>query len=478
MAENLKEKTAKGIAWGAVNNGATQVLNLVFGIVLARKLSTEDYGLVALLTIFTALAGCIQSAGFTQALANLKTPTHRDYNAVAWINILAGCSMYVVLFFCAPLIAMFFKQPLLTDISRLLFLTIPISAMGIVPNAKLWIELRTREQTIASITGLLVSGSCGVWMAYNGWAYWSLAWQQVIFIAVVNAIKYYFTRWIPTFPVDFGPIRNMFRFSSKLLLTNMLTVTSQNVLTFIFGKILPISVVGQFSQANKWNTMANSFISGTMGSVAQPVFANAGDDVGRKERIFRKMLRFASFLSFPLMLGLALVAHEFILLTVGPKWEPCVPLLQILCMSGAFIPIQSLYHNFIISRGRSDFYLLLVTIQIVLQIGLTLSLASLGITIMVAAFSALNVCFTICWHYAMRRLCPLSTLTVLKDTAPFALIALGCMVVVHYITLWADILWLRLALRIVIAALLYAGIMKLLHAKVMDECISFIRKKG
>ncbi len=151
---------------GAVNNGATQVLNLVFGIVLARKLSTEDYGLVALLTIFTALAGCIQSAGFTQALANLKTPTHRDYNAVAWINILAGCSMYVVLFFCAPLIAMFFKQPLLTDVSRLLFLTIPISAMGIVPNAKLWIELRTREQTIASITGLLVSGSCGVWMAY------------------------------------------------------------------------------------------------------------------------------------------------------------------------------------------------------------------------------------------------------------------------------------------------------------------------
>jgi O-antigen/teichoic acid export membrane protein len=313
-----------------------------------------------------------------------------------------------------------------------------------------------------------------MWMACNGWAYWSLAWQQVLFISVGIIMRYYFTRWIPTFPVDFSPIRNMFRFSSKLLLTNMLTVTSQNVLTFIFGKLLPISVVGQFSQANKWNTMANSFISGTMNSVAQPVFANAGDDMGRQERVFRKMLRFASFLSFPLMLGLALVAHEFILVTVGPKWEPCVPLLRILCIGGAFLPLQSLYHNFIISRGRSDFYLYLVTIQILLQIGLTLSLASLGITAMVAAFSALNVCFTICWHYAMRRLCPLSTLTALKDTAPFALIALGCMVVVHYITLWADILWLRLALRIVIAALLYAGIMKLLHAKVMDECIKYL----
>ena len=478
MAESLKEKTARGIAWGAVNNGATQVLNLVFGIVLARKLSSEDYGLVALLTIFTALAGCIQTAGFSQALANLKTPTHRDYNAVAWFNIVAGCSMYVVLFFCAPLIAGFFHQPLLTDVSRLVFLTIPISAMGIVPNAKLWIELRTKENAIIGITALLISGGCGVWMAYHGWAYWSLAWQQVIFITVVNILRYYFTHWIPTFPIDFSPIRRMFRFSSKMLLTNMLTVTSQNILTFIFGKLLPIATVGQFSQANKWNTMAYSFISGTMGSVAQPVFANAGEDKERQERVFRKMLRFTSFLTFPLMFGLALVAHEFILLTVGPKWEPCVPLLRILCIGGAFLPLQSLYHNFIISRGRSDFYLYLVTIQILLQIGLTLSLASLGITAMVAAFSALNVCFTICWHYAMRRLCPLSTLTVLKDTAPFALIALGCMVVVHYITLWADILWLRLALRIVIAALLYAGIMRLLHAKVMDECIAFIRKKG
>jgi O-antigen/teichoic acid export membrane protein len=163
--ENLKEKTAKGIAWGAVNNGATQVLSLIFGIVLARKLSTEDYGLVALLTIFTALAGCIQAAGFSQALANLKTPTHRDYNAVAWFNILAGCSMYVILFLCAPLIAWFFDQPLLTDVSRLVFLAIPVSAIGIVPNAKLWIELRTRENAVASITSLLFSGGCGVWMA-------------------------------------------------------------------------------------------------------------------------------------------------------------------------------------------------------------------------------------------------------------------------------------------------------------------------
>lgn len=474
MAETLKEKTAKGIAWGAVNNGATQVLNLVFGIVLARKLSTEDYGLVALLTVFTAIAGCIQAAGFSQALVNLKVPTHRDYNAVAWFNVLAGCCLYILLFFCAPLIAEFFHQPLLTDVARLVFLAIPISAFGIVPNAKMWIELRTRENAIIGITALLTSGSCGVWMAYNGWAYWSLAWQQVIYITVINIMRYYFTRWMPTLPVDFSPIRSMFRFSSKLLLTNILTVTSQNVLTFIFGKLLPIATVGLFSQANKWNTMANSFISGTMSSVAQPVFSNAGDDMERQKRIFRKMLRFTSFLSFPLMLGLALVAREFILLTVGPKWEPCVPLLQILCIGGAFLPHQLLYQNFVISRGRSDFILYLVTLQILLQIGITLCLASKGITFMVTAFSTLNVCFTICWHYALKRVCPLSILAALKDIFPFILISLGCMIFTYYGTLWSDNLWLRFFLRVIIAALLYLGTMKLLNVRILEECIHYV----
>lgn len=251
----------------------------------------------------------------------------------------------------------------------------------------------------------------------------------------------------------------------------MLTVTSQNVLTFIFGKLLPISTVGQFSQANKWNTMAYSFVSGTMGSVAQPVFANAGEDVARQERVFRKMLRFTSFLTFPIMFGLALVAHEFILITVGPKWEPCVPLLQILCIGGAFLPLQSLYHNFIISRGRSDLYLRIVSLQILLQIGITLSFASQGITVMVTAFTLLNVVFTAFWHFTMRRIHPLGTLKVLKDIIPFALIALGCMIVTYYSSLWTDTLWLRLIMRIIIAALIYTGTMRLLNVHTLEECL-------
>ena len=480
--ENLKEKTAKGIAWGAINNGATQLLNLVFGIFLGRLLSTDDYGILALITIFTLLAGCIQAAGFSQALANLKPPTHRDYNAVAWFNIIAGFTLYAFLFLCAPLIARFFDQPVLTDVSRLAFLAIPISAIGIVPNAKLWIELRNREQAIASIVALLASGCCGVWLAWNGYGYWSLAWQQVIYISVANILKYYFTRWCPTLPVDFSPIRRMFNFSSKMLLTNMLTVISQSVLTFIFGKLsaqnlLSISEVGLFNQANKWNTMGSSLISNTMAQVAQPVLANVNNEEERQERVFRKMLRFASFLSFPMMFGLSLVAHEFILTTVGPTWESCVPLLQMLCVGGACLPLQGLYQNFIISRGRSDIYLRLVALQIVLQIVLTLSLSAYGISVMVAAFSALNVLYTGCWHLGLRRIHALSATDVLKDTVPFAVLAAVVMVATHFLTLAVDVIWLLLLVRIIVAGALYFVVMRLLNVDILQECLAFAKSR-
>ena len=475
--ENLKEKTAKSIAWGAINNGTTQVLNLVFGIVLARKLSEADYGIVALITIFTTLASCLQSAGFSQALANLKPPTFRDYNAVYWFNVIAGFSMYAILFLCAPLLALLFHLPMLTDVSRLAFLAIPLSALGIVPNAKLWIELRNRDLAIAAIVSLLLSGSTGMWLAFHGYGYWSLVWQQLIFIGSSTLIKYFFTRWMPKLPVDFSPIRQMFGFSSKLLLTNILTVTSQQVQTFIFGNMLPINTVGQFSQANKWNTMGHSFISNTMAQVAQPVLTNVDNEEGRQERVFRKMLRFTSLVCFPLMFGLALVAHEFIIVTIGTKWEPCVILLQILCIGGAFIPLQTLYQNLIISRGRSDSYLRLVALQIVLQIILTLSLAPLGITAMVAGFSALNVLFTACWHYVLQRIHPLSAIDVLKDTLPFTFIAAAVMLATYYATLPISNLWLLLLARIAVAAVLYLVIMRLLNVAILKECLQFIKSK-
>ena len=186
MGDNLKERTAKGLFWGVLNNGTTQVLNILIGIFLGRLLSPEDYGIVGVLTIFTVIAGNLQSSGFTQGLVNLKAPTARDYNSVFWFNVLASVSIYVILFLAAPLIARFFHEPRLINVSRFVFLGFFISSFGIAHNAYMLKNMMNRELTIVGLVALVISGTAGIIMAFRGWAYWSLACQQIIYITMLN----------------------------------------------------------------------------------------------------------------------------------------------------------------------------------------------------------------------------------------------------------------------------------------------------
>ena len=458
-----------------MSNGSTQLLNLVFGIFLGRLLSPTDYGIVGVLTIFTAIAGNIQAAGFTQALINIHRPTHREYNSVFWFNVLTSLLLYAVLFFCAPLIADFFHQESLVSVSRFVFLSFVIASLGIVHNAWLVKNLMIRETAIIGFIALLCSGAVGIVLALLGYGYWSLAWQQIVYISVTNIVRLYYSRWRPTFHIDFEPVRTMFPFAVKLLITNILNTLSQNVLTFIFGRLLPIRSVGNFSQASKWNTMAHSFISGTVAQVAQPVLAEVSDDDERELRVFRKMLRFTAFLSFPIMFGLALVAREFIILTIGTQWLDSIPLLQILCIGGAFMPFYTLYQNLIITQGRSDIYLYTNVAFLVIQIALILLLAQHGIIVMVAAYTLLTLVYLAVWQYHALRLVHISFWQAVIDTLPFFLVSAAVMAVTYYLTQPIASLVLLLAARVFIAFVLYFAVMKMLKVKLLSETIQYIK---
>lgn len=458
-----------------MSNGSTQLLNLVFGIFLGRLLSPTDYGIVGVLTIFTAIAGNIQAAGFTQALINIHRPTQREYNSVFWFNVLTSLLLYAVLFFCAPLIADFFHQESLVSVSRFVFLSFVIASLGIVHNAWLVKNLMIRETAIIGFIALLCSGAVGIVLALLGYGYWSLAWQQIVYISVTNVVRLYYSHWRPTFHIDFEPVRTMFPFAVKLLITNILNTLSQNVLTFIFGRLLPIRSVGNFSQASKWNTMAHSFISGTVAQVAQPVLAEVSDDDERELRVFRKMLRFTAFLSFPIMFGLALVAHEFIILTIGTQWLDSIPLLQILCIGGAFMPFYTLYQNLIITQGRSDIYLYTNVAFLVIQIALILLLAQHGIIVMVAAYTLLTLVYLAVWQYHALHLVHISFWQAVIDTIPFFLVSAAVMAVTYYLTQPIASLVLLLAARVFIAFVLYVAVMKVLKVKLLSETIQYIK---
>lgn len=479
-SQPLKERTEKSLFWSMLNNGTLQLLNILFGVVLARLLTPGDYGIVGVLTIFTLIAGNLQSSGFTQALINLKPPKPEDYNSVFWFNVIVSVVLYTILWFCAPLIAAFFHQPVLVDVSRFVFLAFLISSLGIAHAAYMSKNMMNREIAIINLIALLCSGATGIILAFNGYAYWSLAWQQVIYITALNIGRYYFVKWRPIFKIDFGPVKRMFGFAVNILFTNIINTLSGQILTFIFGRFFPITQVGNFTQANKWNTQANTFVSGTLTQVVQTVLVSVNDDKERQKRIFRKMIRFTAFVTFPVMLGLALVANEFVIVVLGNKWLDCIPLLQVLCMAGAFIPFYTVYQHLAIGCNRGDLYLWCNVGQIVLQIGLILLcyyIFSQSIIVVVTVYSIFMILWLAAWQVAAKHLINLKWSEAFLDIVPFLLITVVVFTITYFATLFIHNNVLLLITKVILGAALYIIVMKLAKVKIFDECWQFLRKK-
>ena len=476
MKEGLKERTAKGLMWGAINNLTSQLLMALIGIILGRLLTPTDYGMVGMLAIFTAITGSLQESGFTAALTNLKEATHREYNAVFWTSTGISILLYLVLYISAPLIADYFHQPGLIPLSRLVFASLLLAGIGIAHAAYMFRNMMNREKAITGFFALVGSGIIGITLALNGYSYWSLAWQQFAYICIINIGRLYYVRWMPSFHIDLTPIREMIGFSSKILITNIINQVNNNILSFIFGRLFTAGAVGNYTQAAKWNTMGHSLISGTMQQVAQPVLASINEEENRQLNVFRKMLRFTAFLSMPAMLGLAFIA-DFIVVLLGEQWTDSVPLLRMLCISGAFLPIHTLYQNLFISHGRSDTYMWCSVALVITQIVVVMVFATWGIEIMIAAYVVTLILWTGIWQVLAYRLIQLRFINLLKDVCPFLLATIGCIGVAYYATLFITNVIALILSRIIITSLLYMAIMKIAHVKIFKECIQFIFKR-
>ena len=314
-------------------------------------------------------------------------------------------------------------------------------------------------------------------MAFKGFSYWSLATQQILYNVVICIGRFYYTRWCPTLKVDFTPVKQMFSFSYKVLITAVLTTINNNMLTVVFGRIFPAASVGNFTQANKWNNMANQLVTNTVAQVAQPVLTRINDDLERQRRAFGKMLRFTAFMAFPAMFGLALVAPQLIIAAIGEQWVDSIPLLQILCVSGAFIPLYTVYQNLLLSQGRSTGYMWLTIGQIAIMLIAVFACYRMGITVMVIAFACIIILWLLAWQWYARRLIGYRFLSMARDLLPFMVIALAVMGVTYFVTLPLSNIYVLLILRVIIASALYFVTMKLLKARIMEECVEFLRSK-
>lgn len=472
----LKEKTAQGLLWGGLNSGIQQLVGLAFGIVLGRLLSPSDYGMMAMISIFSLVATALQDSGFRTALTNIEHPKHEDYNSVFWFNIIMASSLYVILFLAAPLIGEYYHTPRVVPLCRYAFLSIVIASFGTAQSAYLFKHLRAKQQAEAGALAVILSSLTGVGMAFAGMAYWSLATQGLVYVGINTLLQWHFSPWRPSIHgITFAPVRRMFRFSCKILATTIMTHVNNNVLNILLGHYFTPRDTGNYNQAYQWNTKCYSLVQSMVAQVAQPVLVSLNGEEGRQKDVFRKMMRFTAFITFPLLFGFGLVAKEFIVTAIGEKWLASAQLIQILCLSGATMPLSTLFSNMIISKGRSGtFFWCTFTLGLV-QIATMIMIWPMGIRTMVIAYTLLNTSWLLVWLFFVRRLIGYGYWMFFCDVMPFALAAAGVMGVAYVATMPLSNMIALLITRFIIAVVLYYVVMKLARVKILAECERFVK---
>ena len=472
--DDLKAKAARGLFWGGLSNGIQQLLSLVIGIFLARLLTQADYGMVGVLAVFSSIASALQEGGFISAINKKKEVCHKDYNAVFWFSTLCSVCVYTILYMLAPLIADFYSEPQLVPLSRYLFIGFVISSLSVAPRAYLFRNLKVKETSIIGISALAVSGIAGVSMAAMGFAYWGIATQTIVYVGVITVLNFHFAHWHPTLEFDFTPVRQMFGFSSKLIVTNVFTILNQNLFSNLLGRFYTVREVGNFTQANKWNGMGHTLITNMVNGVAQPLFTKVEEDPARQLAVFRKLLRFTAFFSFPLLLGLGFVSEELIVIAITDKWIESAHILGILCLWGAFIPICTLFSNLLISRGHSDIYMWCTIALCVLQAVAICLTHPFGLDVMLWTFTTINILWLFVWYCFVRREIGLTLTDMFRDMSLYLLLTVALIAACHLLFGTIGNVYVSIAVKIVFVGVLYVAILWLAGSVILRECIAFL----
>ena len=244
----------------------------------------------------------------------------------------------------------------------------------------------------------------------------------------------------------------------------------------LLGRFYDARQVGFYSQGNKWQGMGNTFISGMINSVAQPVLVSVGDDLCRQRNVFRKMVRFGSFVSFPVMLGLAFVGKEFICVLIGDKWLPSVPFLQLFCIWGAVSFLWNLYSNLLISHGKSDLYMWGIVFVGMIQLLCVFAFLRYGIYYMLGAYISVYFLGLLFWHYIASQLIGLHLIHIIKDILPYVLATFLSFFIAWFVTSQIEHVLVLLILKIVLSVIFYMIIMWLGNSIIFKEILEYLRK--
>ncbi len=368
MKQSLKIKTLHGMFWSFLERNGQQGIELVISIILARLLLPEQFGLIAMLAIFMAIAQSFLDSGFGSALIQKKDATHVDFCSIFYFNIVVGIVVAGLLCLAAPWIAAFYEEPTLTPLTRFLSLNLVINSFALIQSTLLIKHIDFKTQLKVSIAATIGSGIIGITLAYLGFGVWSLAIHLVMSTLFRTVLLWFLNTWRPSLVFSFAALKNMFAFGSKLLFSGLLSTVFRNIYLLVIGKLFTATDLGFYTRAKSCIRLSSENLTSSVNRVTFPVFSSIQDDTARFKRGVQKALTTLSFLNFPIMIGLLVTAKPLVLVLLTEKWLPCVPYLQLLCFVGLLYPLHLINLNVLIAKGRSDLFLRLEVLKKILVV--------------------------------------------------------------------------------------------------------------
>ena len=351
---SLGKKMFKGLIWTGIEHISEDIVSFTIGIILARILTPEEYGIVGILVVFLSLSSVFIDSGFSDALIQKKDRSEDDKSTVFLFNITIAIVCYGLLFFAAPFIAHFYEIPELKDLLRVLALILVINSLAAVHEVLLSIALDFKTLSKINLTSIIIAGLIAIWMAYNGYGVWALAAQSIIDAVLGTILTWIYARWLPNLNFSILSFKQMFRYGSNLLVSSLLGSLVNQFCNLFIAKYMSTRELGYYARGSSLANAASGSLGSMLGSVIFPGLVEVQEDHELLVRYNKKIIRLTAFVVFPIFCTLAILAEPLIRILLTEKWLTAVPIMQLICLSSSISIISGINVNILAIIGRTD----------------------------------------------------------------------------------------------------------------------------
>lgn len=472
---NETKNTVSNFIWRLAERCGAQLVTFIVSIILARILSPDDYGTVALITVFTSIMQVFVDSGLGTALVQKKTADELDFSSVFYFNFVVCIILYAVMFFFAPLIAGFYNDYSLIPMIRVISLTIIISGVKGIQQSYVSRNMLFKKFFYATLGGTIFSAVLGIILAYAGFGAWAIVAQQLSNTAIDTIILWITVKWRPKKMFSWARLKKLLTFGWKLLASSLLDTIYNNLRNLIIGKFYSSTDLAFYNQGDKFPKVIVTNINTSIDSVLLPTMSNAQDDRNRVKQMTRRAIKTSTYVMAPLMMGLAFCAEPIVRIILTDKWLPCVPFLRIFCITYMFWPVHTANLNAIKAMGRSDWFLRLEIAKKIM--GMIILLSTMWYGVMAMAYSLLlsSVLSQLINSWPNRKLLGYGYLEQVRDFAPGILVAVSMGICVYFVGYLPFSTVATLLIQIIVGAAIYIGVSALLKLEEFEYLLGMIK---